>query len=104
MGILILLGAARPVIVIATIYTVNTMVVALITQFWKISVHTALFSSVATVSILVFGYGVWWLFLFLIPLAWSRIHRQRHTIWQAVAGALVAFVITAAVFWGFGYL
>lgn len=102
--LLMILGAARPVIVMAVTYAVNALGIALITQFWKISIHTALFSSVVTVAIILFGPHLWWLYLFLIPLSWSRIHRHRHTIWQAVAGSLVAFVLTAAVFWAFGYL
>jgi hypothetical protein len=101
--ILIFLGAARPVIVIGTTYAINAMVVALITLFWKISIHTALFSAVATIAVIVFGSAFWWLYLILVPLGWSRIHRHRHTVWQAVAGALLAFVLTAAVFWLFGY-
>ena len=101
--ILIYMGAARPVVVMAVVYTVNTMVVALISQVWKISIHTALFSAIVTVAIILFG-PVWgWCYLILIPLSWSRIHRKRHTILQAVAGAMLAFILTTVVFWLFGY-
>jgi len=102
--LLFILGAARPVIVIGTAYAVNVVGVALITQLWKVSIHTALFSALATISVILFGIHLWWLYLALIPLAWSRIHRRRHTIWQVVAGSLIAFVLTAATFWFFGYL
>ena len=102
--LLFILGAARPVIVIGTAYAVNVAGVAILTQFWKISVHTALFSALATISVILFGIHLWWLYLVLIPLSWARIHRRRHTIWQAVAGSLIAFVLTAATFWFFGYL
>lgn len=101
---LFLLDAVRPVTVIAVAYAVNVIAVGLLTLFWKISIHTALFSSVATIIVMLFGPGFWWLYLILIPLAWSRIHRKRHTIWQAVAGSLIAFVLTSATFWFFGYL
>jgi len=102
-AILIIMQATRPIIVIGVTYAVNAMVVALITLFWKISIHTALFSAVATITVIVFGSSFWWLYLILIPLSWSRIHRHRHTVLQATAGALLAFVLTAAVFWLFGY-
>jgi hypothetical protein len=102
-AILICLGAARPVIVIGVTYAINAMVVAIITLFWKISIHTALFSALATIAVVVFGSTFWWLYLILLPLGWSRIHRHRHTVLQATAGALLAFVLTAAVFWLFGY-
>ena len=86
------------------VYAINAVVIAIVTQFWKISVHMTMLSSIATVVVILFGIKFWWLYLFLIPLAWARIHRHRHTIWQAVTGSLVAFVLTALVFWLFGYL
>jgi len=102
--ILIILDAAKPVIVMGVTYAVNALAVALVTQFWKISIHTALFSAVVTIAVVIFGPSYWWLYLILIPLAWSRIHRHRHTILQVVAGALLAFVLTTATFFIFGYL
>lgn len=102
--LLFILHAAKPVTVIGTAYAVNVLAIALITQIWKISIHTALFSAVSTIIVILFGTQFWWLYLFLVPLAWSRIHRQRHTIWQAVIGSLIAFILTAATFWLFGYL
>ena len=103
MIILVALQAAKPVIVIAVAYAVNALAVAIVTQFWKISIHTALFSSVCTVAIILFGWQFAWLYLLLVPLAWSRVHRHRHTLLQVVAGAVLAFVLTTATFWGFGY-
>ena len=102
--LLYFLHAAKPVTTIGTAYAVNVVGVALLTQVWKVSIHTALYSAIATTAVILFGTQLWWLYLILIPLAWSRIHRHRHTIWQAVAGSLIAFVLTAAVFWIFGYL
>jgi len=98
------LHATSQVAVVATIYAINALGIALITQFWKISVHMALLSSIATMSVIIFGERFWWLYLLLIPLAWSRIYRQRHTPAQAAAGAMLTFVLTALGFWYFGYL
>lgn len=98
------LHATQQVAIVATIYALNALGIAIITQFWKISVHMALLASVATMSIILFGERFWWLYLLLIPLAWSRIYRQRHTIWQTIAGAMLTFVLTALGFWYFGYL
>lgn len=102
--LLFMLGAARPVTVIGAAYAINVVAIALLTQVWKVSIHTALFSAIATISVILFGIHFWWLYLILIPLAWSRIQRKRHTVWQVVAGSLLAFVLTSAVFWFFGYL
>lgn len=102
--LLFVLDANRAVTVIGTAYAVNVLAIGLITQLWKISIHTALFSAVSTIIVILFGIQFWWLYLFLIPLSWSRIHRQRHTIWQAIIGSIIAFILTAATFWLFGYL
>lgn len=102
--VLFLMGASQQVAVMAITYAINAIVVAIITQFWKISIHTALFSSVVTITVILFGLPYAWFYLILIPLSWSRIHRKRHTIWQAVAGAFLAFIITTLIFWMFGYV
>lgn len=102
--ILLLLHAARQVVIVGVAYSLNALVIALITQYWKISVHMVLFSSVVTITVILYGANFGWLYLILIPLAWSRIHRKHHTLAQVTAGAILAFVLTTAVFWGFGYL
>ena len=99
-----LVGAAKQVVVMGTVYAVNTVMVALLTLFWKVSVHTALMSAVVTVVTILFGIQYGWFYLLLIPLSWSRIYRHRHTLNQVVGGALIAFVLTAFVFWLFDYL
>lgn len=105
-GVLILmfLGADRPVIVIASTYAASALAVAIITLYWKISIHMAIFTSIVTVMTILFGGAFIWFYLLLIPLAWSRIHRKKHTLLQTVVGALVAFSLTTIIFWFFGYL
>lgn len=102
--VLFMIGAAKPVVVMMVAYAVNAIIVSLITLFWKVSIHTALYSSIITVLVILYGAKFAWLYLFLIPLAWSRIYRHRHTPEQAIGGALIAFVSTALVFWIFGYI
>lgn len=102
--VLYYLHAARQVFVISVIYAINSVVLAVITQRWKISVHTGMFASIATISVVIFGVQFWWLYLFLIPLAWARVFRKRHTIWQTVAGATLVSFLTLSTFWVFGYL
>jgi len=97
-------GAARQVVLISMIWAANAIAIALITQAWKISVHMAMFSAVATITVVLFGWHMWWLYLLLIPLAWSRIYRKCHTLWQTTAGALLAFAITVLTFKIFGYI
>jgi len=97
-------GTAHTIVALAVTYAVIAVLVAIITLFWKISVHTAMFASVVTVAAIIFGPVYAWFYLILIPLAWSRIFRKRHTIWQTTAGAVMAVVVTVLVFWAFGYL
>lgn len=95
--------AAHTVVAIAATYATIASILAVITLYWKISVHTAMFTAIVTISLIIFGSVYAWYFLILIPLVWSRVHRHRHTILQTIAGSMLAFVITAAVFWSFGF-
>ncbi len=101
---LALVGAAKPVILMGVVYAVNTVAIGILTLFWKVSVHTALFSSVMTVVVILFGAPFAWGYLFLIPLAWSRVYRHRHSLNQVIGGALITFVLTSLVFWLYGYI
>ena len=97
-------GASKPVVVMGVTYAANAVTVAILTLVWKVSIHNALLSSAVTVIVILFGVQFAWLYLLLIPLAWSRIYRHRHTLTQVVGGSLIAFVITSLVFWVFGYI
>lgn len=101
--VLYFLDAARPVFLISVIYAINSLMIAIITQWWKISVHTGMFASIVTISVVLFGSSFAWLYLILIPLSWSRIYRRRHTIWQTTIGALLTSFLTLVTFWVFGY-
>ena len=102
--VLFFLHAAKQVFMISIIYALNSAAIAVITQRWKISVHTGMFASIATIVVVIFGLQFWWLYLILLPLAWSRIYRKRHTIWQTTIGAAMTTVLTLMVLFMFGYL
>ena len=102
--ILAMIGAAKPVVVMGVAYAVNALAIGLLTIFWKVSIHTALYSSIVTVLVILLGAPYAWLYLVLIPLGWSRIYRNRHTFEQVIGGSLLAFVLTSLVFWVFGYI
>lgn len=102
--VLYYLDAARPVFVISVVYAINSLLIAIITQWWKISVHTGMFASIVTIMVITFGLPFAWFYLILVPLAWSRIYRKRHTIWQTSAGAILTAALTVVIFWLFGYI
>ena len=76
----------------------TTVLLTIITSFWKISFHTS-WITFTSISYYVF-FGKWMLFLFLlVPLvAWARVKIKRHTIGQVIAGSLLAVITTS-----FGY-
>lgn len=65
---------------------------------WKISVHTAGIAGPTTALVYALGPEYTPLFLLLVPVAWARYELKAHTIGQLAAGALVAAVVTFAVF------
>ena len=89
--------SAPPVItVLMFCYFSNTLVVLLISLFWKISIHAVGVAGPVAFLIYVFGYpGL--IFLLLIPLImWSRLYLKRHTFGQVIAGSVLGFILTTA--------
>lgn len=85
-------------------YAVNTGVVLLITTRWKISVHTTGMSGPVAALILLLGpigaaFGV------LYPvMIWSRVLLKKHTMAQAVCGAVQGFLLTVLEMYLYMYL
>ena len=75
-------------------YAVNTTVVMIITFKWKISVHTTGLSGPVGALILLLGpFGA--VFGILYPiLIWSRVLLKKHTLAQAISGAVQGFFLT----------
>lgn len=71
----------------------------IITNFWRISIH----SGVATIFIIMifylFGFNKTWPIILILPLVfWSRIYLSRHTFWQLISGFLAALLVIWATF------
>ncbi len=82
----------------------NGILFMVITRFWKVSIHAAAYAtSVLTASALVHP-AVAWLGLGFPLVVWARLHRQRHSLAQALAAAAVVLVSTIAVLAAFGLL
>ena len=76
-------------------YTINSLIVMLITTHWKISIHTTSLSGPVCALIILLG-PIGALFGLLYPvLIWSRVILKKHTISQAIAGGVFGFVMTA---------
>ena len=75
-------------------YSVNTFIVMVITAKWKISVHTTGLSGPVGALILLLG-PLGTIFAILYPiLIWSRVLLEKHTLAQAIAGAVQGFFLT----------
>lgn len=85
-------------------YCVNTFIVMLITTRWKISVHTTGLSGPVGALILLLG-PVGAMFGILYPiLIWSRVLLEKHTLAQAICGAVQGFFLTVVEMYLYMYL
>jgi hypothetical protein len=100
MGLLVLLLGGGPRDLVALNGAMLTTLVACtaITQWWKISLHSAVAGGAVATMVLLYGP----LALVLLPLvgliAWSRVVVRDHTVAQAIAGALVGPAVGGVVF------
>lgn len=75
-------------------YAVNTFIVMIITLKWKISIHTTGLSGPVGALILLLG-PLGAIFGILYPvLIWSRVILNKHTLAQAICGAVQGFFLT----------
>lgn len=76
-------------------YATSTIIVLLINTKWKISVHATGCMGPATMMAMVYPPWGALLLLLIIPVAWSRYVRRKHTPAQLVGGAVFGSVYTA---------
>lgn len=97
------LSTARPILafLVAGIFAASAL--TLITIFWKISAHTSTLAGIVTAVVLFTGGSWWWLYVLLIPIIWARMARQRHTLAQLFAGAILSVLIVGGTLWMLGY-
>jgi membrane-associated phospholipid phosphatase len=101
-GILWYLDAPELLAVTFTAGLASIVVFMGINYFWKISLHTAFTAASVTVIIMVYGAMAAWALVFLPLMAWARIELKQHSIVQVITGGLLAAIIVAGVFWGYG--
>lgn len=76
------------------------LVLAIVNQRIKASIHVASISSFFTVLALLYG-GISLLWIIFIPIvAWSRVETKRHTVSEAVVGCLLGVVLTLIMYAG----
>lgn len=98
LGLLVLvrLSAPRSVTVLALSYATNALLLAVITQRWKISAHAAGAAMPLTALLNAFGASALPLAVVVPVVCWARVRSQVHSVAQVCAGALVGFLLTWA--------
>jgi len=76
---------------------VNGVIFIFLTKYWKVSMHAASLASAVTIAGLLASSNAFWLYFLLIPVAWARIYRGKHTIRQIILAAFASTAVTAAI-------
>jgi membrane-associated phospholipid phosphatase len=103
-GVLWLLSAPELLAVTFTTGLISIVVFTGINYFWKVSLHTAFMAASLTIVIIIYGAVAAWTLVFLPLVAWARIELKQHSLAQVVIGGLLAALIAAGIFWGFGII
>lgn len=86
------------------IYVVSTLILTVITFFWKISFHTSWITFVVITFCVLLGRKALFL-LALIPLVgWTRVKVERHTTMQVIMGSIVSAVTSLSIYSSYGFI
>lgn len=91
---MVLLAAPREIIALMACYSVNTLVMMLISLKWKISIHASGISGPFTFLVYVLGTVFLPLYLLILPVGWARIELRAHSLSQVLAGFLLTILLT----------
>jgi membrane-associated phospholipid phosphatase len=96
--LLLVLDAPRDVIALLAAGGTGLVLFAVVTHWWKISIHAGV--AAGTVAVLVAVYGPWALTTApMVPLVgWARLRLSAHTLSQVVVGAIVGALVAGTVF------
>lgn len=94
------IGAPVPLVALGACMFANGLIFAVVSRWWKISVHSSVLSAGAVASYEVYGWHPWlWLPLAAVPVViWARSRRGRHSPAQGIVAVVVSIVVTLAVF------
>jgi membrane-associated phospholipid phosphatase len=98
LAVLLLGGAPRDVVALDLAMLATLLVCTGITQWWKISLHSAVAGGAAATMVLIYGplslVGV----PIVLLIGWSRVVVRDHTVAQVVAGTLIGPIVGGVVF------
>jgi len=87
-------------------YVILNTIALIITQGFKfkISLHMTGAASSITGIVVIFGWWWSWLYLFCIPIAWSRVKLEAHTKAQVISGTFLGIITLLLTFLYVGYV
>ncbi len=91
-GIMYLAGVPKLMLIMTGIVFVQVFLILLITLRWKISGHCTAAAGLSLLAIILFGAQAIPLFIIVPVIAWSRIHINRHSFAQTIAGCLLGAI------------
>jgi membrane-associated phospholipid phosphatase len=96
-GFLTLIAMNSPVVIQSLMfcYATNTLLVLLITAWWKVSVHTTAASGPLIALTYRFGYLVLPFYTIILLVGLSRLTLKKHTVMQVIVGMLIGTIGTA---------
>lgn len=92
--VLSLMDAPEIVQALMFCYATNTLIILLITQWWKVSVHTTAITGPLVALSYNFGIVMIPFFLLVLLIGSSRVILNKHTIAQVIVGALIGLIGT----------
>jgi hypothetical protein len=89
---------------IFAVIIVSTVILTIITYFWKICLHASGITFMVITFIILFG--KWMLLMIpLIPLiGWARVRIKKHTVNQVILGTGVSTIITFLIYYNYGFI
>jgi len=100
-GLIVFLYLQAPwqIIAITASYIAVTFAGAVISLFWKISMHLAGVSGPITALVFLVNPYFAFAYLLLLPIGWARYALKKHTLLQIIIGSLLSIGITYMIIW-----
>ncbi|MFA5926614.1 MAG: hypothetical protein WCT32_02005 [Patescibacteria group bacterium] len=88
------LGVPRELLAMLAAILANGIIFLFITRYWKASIHLAALAGTITMTSLLVDQKITLIFVLLPIVAWARMRRNRHTLWQTAVGSLISLGVT----------
>ena len=93
------IGMPKPLLMIELVGVINLIIITLLTVAlgFNVSIHLAVVTLAATLVTFFLGDEYLLLYILLVPIAWARVYREKHSLLEVIFGVFVSFVVTLAV-------